>query len=199
MLKYLVVSIALIFMVSTSAMAQGDPAAGKIKGNTCTGCHAIPGYNNTYPTYKVPKLGGQNVSYLVSALKAYRSGDRLHSTMRANAMSLNDQDIEDISAWLASFDRIPAAQAPELPEEISTQVQICTSCHGNDGLAADPSYPALAGQHASYISQALKSYRSGARKNAIMGGFASNLTDQDIEGIANWYSQMSGLTDLADY
>ena len=81
----------------------GDPEAGKIKAYTCTGCHGIPGYNNVYPTYKVPKIGGQNYEYLASALKAYRDGERHHSTMELQASSLSDQDIEDIAAYFASL------------------------------------------------------------------------------------------------
>lgn len=87
---------------ASSAFAAGDAEAGKVKGYTCTGCHGIPGYNNVYPTYKVPKLGGQNEAYIAAALKAYRAGDRLHETMSAQALSLSDQDIDDIAAWLAA-------------------------------------------------------------------------------------------------
>jgi cytochrome c553 len=85
-----------------SALA-GDAEAGKIKSYTCTGCHGIPGYNNVYPTYKVPKIGGQNYEYLVAALKAYRAGERHHSTMTLQASSLADKDIEDIATYFASL------------------------------------------------------------------------------------------------
>ncbi|HET6591835.1 MAG TPA: cytochrome c [Xanthomonadales bacterium] len=81
----------------------GDAEAGKIKAYTCTGCHGIPGYNTVYPTYKVPKIGGQNYEYLALALKAYRAGERHHSTMELQASSLSDQDIEDIAAYFASL------------------------------------------------------------------------------------------------
>ena len=86
-----------------SAFATGDVQAGKIKAYTCTGCHGIPGYNNVYPTYNVPKIGGQNYAYLVAALKAYQNGERDHATMELQALSLNDGDIEDISAYFASL------------------------------------------------------------------------------------------------
>ena len=66
-------------------------------------CHGIPGYNNVYPTYNVPKIGGQNYAYLVAALKAYQNGERDHATMELQALSLNDGDIEDISAYFASL------------------------------------------------------------------------------------------------
>ena len=83
--------------------AAGNVEAGQLKAYTCTGCHGIPGYNNVYPTYKVPKIGGQNYQYLVSALKAYRNGERDHSTMELQANSLSDADIEDVSAYFASL------------------------------------------------------------------------------------------------
>ena len=197
--KFQIFVFLVIVMSATTVVAEGDAEAGKILGYTCTGCHGIPGYNNTYPTYKVPKIGGQNETYLVSALKAYRSGERKHATMQAQAQSMTDQDIENIAAWLARFEKEPAGETSAAPEAISAQVQVCASCHGNDGLAADPSYPALAGQYASYLEHALKSYRNGTRKNAIMGGFAANLTDQDIAGIAEWYSKMKAVRDLAGY
>lgn len=88
---------------ATAAMAAGDAETGQVKAYTCTGCHGIPGYNNIYPTYKVPKIGGQNYEYLVSALKAYRDGERDHATMELQASSLSDDDIEDVSAYFASL------------------------------------------------------------------------------------------------
>jgi len=95
-------TIALMLVTSGALAAEGDPAAGEIKAYTCAGCHGIPGYNNAYPTYNVPKVGGQNYEYLVSALKSYRAGERDHPTMELQASSLSDQDINDISAYFAS-------------------------------------------------------------------------------------------------
>jgi len=86
----------------SAAQADGDAAVGRSKFYTCMGCHGIPNYNNVYPTYRVPKLGGQNAAYIVSALNEYKSGDRAHATMHAQASSLSDQDIADIAAFLAT-------------------------------------------------------------------------------------------------
>jgi len=93
-------------LVAAPAFAQsdtpkGDPAAGQVKFNSCAGCHGIPEYKNAYPTYNVPKLGGQHYNYIVSALTQYASGKRKHSTMHAQASSLSDQDIRDIAAFLS--------------------------------------------------------------------------------------------------
>lgn len=89
------------------AQAAGDPAAGKVKANTCMGCHGIKAYTNVYPTYHVPKLGGQSEAYIVSALMAYKAGERNHPTMHAQAISLSEQDMADIAAFLVSA---PAAK-----------------------------------------------------------------------------------------
>jgi cytochrome c553 len=92
-------------LAAPAVLAGGNADAGRTKANTCMGCHGIPGYTNAYPTYRVPKLGGQTAQYLVAALKAYKSGERPHKTMQGQAASLSDQDIEDIAAWLATAPR----------------------------------------------------------------------------------------------
>ena len=84
------------------ANAAGNIEAGKKRAYTCTGCHGIPGYKNTYPMYSVPRIAGQSETYLVNALNAYKSGERKHPTMAAQAQSFSDQDIADIAAYLAS-------------------------------------------------------------------------------------------------
>lgn len=91
-----------MLLVSAQAVAAGDPAAGRIKAETCLGCHAIPNYANVYPSYSVPKLAGQNADYIVQALKAYLNGQRQHTTMHANASNLSEQDMADIAAFFNS-------------------------------------------------------------------------------------------------
>ena len=77
--------------------------------------------------------------------------------------------------------------------------QVCKTCHGMDGVGIDNTYPKLAGQYADYLEQALKDYRSGARKNPIMAGFAATLTDDDIANVAVYYSTLkeNRITDLS--
>jgi cytochrome c553 len=70
----------------------------------------------------------------------------------------------------------------------------CHACHGADGLGTAPMYPKLAGQHEAYLVYALRGYRSGERKNAIMAGFATGLSDADIADLAAFYSSLDGLT-----
>ena len=89
-------------MCAAPAHADGNAEAGRHKFYTCVGCHGIPNYNNVYPTYRVPKLGGQNADYIANALKEYKSGERSHPTMHAQATTLSDQDIADIAAFLST-------------------------------------------------------------------------------------------------
>lgn len=87
--------------LSGAALAQ-QPAASPLKNNLsmCAGCHGIPGYKTAYPeVYHVPKLGGQSPVYLVNALKAYRSGERSHPSMRGIAAGLSDKDMEELAAY----------------------------------------------------------------------------------------------------
>ncbi|HYG05959.1 MAG TPA: cytochrome c [Stenotrophomonas sp.] len=81
----------------------GNPDKGKILTYTCQGCHGIPGYKNAYPSFRVPKIGGQSSQYLTQALVEYRTGKRKHPTMQAQAQSFSDQDIADISAFLSTL------------------------------------------------------------------------------------------------
>ena len=70
----------------------------------------------------------------------------------------------------------------------------CAGCHAADGNSTIPANPKLAGQHESYLRRALTDYRSGARESAIMAGFATALSDQDIRDLAAWFaSQESSL------
>ena len=91
-----------MLLVSAQAVAAGDPAAGRIKAETCLGCHAIPNYGNVYPSYHVPKLAGQNADYIVAALKGYQAGTRKNTSMHANASNLSEQDMADIAAFFNS-------------------------------------------------------------------------------------------------
>jgi cytochrome c553 len=94
-----------------------------------------------------------------------------------------------LAAGLAQTTR--AAGDPDAGKVIADQK--CKSCHNADGNSTDPQYPRLAGQYADYIVKALSDYKSGARKNPIMSGFASGLSEQDQKNVAAWFSSQSGL------
>ena len=190
-------------LLSSPAQAEGDVEAGKVLAYTCLGCHGIPGYRNPYPSYRVPKLGGQHAAYIEIALKAYRSGERSHATMQAQAGSLSDQDIADIAAYFAS--RGEAEDAPAVTSGVSEgkeKAAACLACHGEKGISVNAIWPNLAGQHEDYLANAMKQYRlanatetngENQRKNAVMGGLAAALSDEDIEVLAAYFAAQKGL------
>ena len=176
----------LLVAANTAVQAAGDAAAGEQKAFTCLGCHGVKHYVNTYPTYHVPKLGGQHEAFLIAAMKAYRDGSRKHATMQANANLLTDQDIEDLAAYFAAQGEEDVDTSDD--RDAPTAAATCAACHAADGNSTVPTNPVLAGQYQSYLEQALKSYRSGDRNNAIMSGFASVLTDDQIAELAQWFA-----------
>lgn len=174
------------------ALADGDPERGRLLGYTCLGCHGIEGYRNAYPSYRVPKLGGQKSAYLEFALRSYRDETRQHHTMQAQGATLTDRDIEDIAAWLArsgvASDDIDAESVADL--EVA---QPCVACHGTAGVNLVPVPPVLSGQHQSYLEEALRQYQEGERGNTVMSGFVAALSDRDIEQLAAFYASQEGL------
>ncbi len=182
-LRLAVVTLALAAAVT--AQAGGDAQRGKQIGYTCLGCHGIDDYKNVYPTYSVPKLVGQHPEYLVAALKSYRGKERAHGTMYAQASSLSDQDIEDVAAYLAGTPLTPGAPTSgAVPTKVA---ELCSACHGRDGVGITGDYPTLSGQHADYLMRALLEYQKGDRKNPVMAPFVGQLSAADIKAVADYY------------
>lgn len=84
------------------AAPVGNAQTGRTLAYTCQGCHGVTGYKNAYPSFHVPRIGGQSAEYLTQALTEYKKGNRKHPTMQAQAQSFSDQDIADLSAYLSS-------------------------------------------------------------------------------------------------
>ena len=185
---------ALSLSLSLGAHAEGDPVSGEKKFYTCYGCHGLDTYKNAYPDYSVPKLRHQTAAYLIAALQEYRSGERPHPTMHAQASSLSDQDMEDIAAYLQG----PEAAQPSAAAsgKAPKQVAACIACHGENGLGVEaaltPKPAVLAGQHVDYLEQALVAYRNGRRKNVVMDGMARLLTtDEDVKIAAAYFANQA--------
>jgi cytochrome c553 len=92
-----------------------------------------------------------------------------------------------IATLLLALAAAPVAYAADLAAGAAKAKEVCAACHGMDGNAPTPDYPRLAGQHRDYLEKVLRDYKSGARKNAIMKGFAAGLSPRDIENVAAYY------------
>jgi len=190
----------IVLIGSQSALAQADAAADAGKPDpergqklfyTCYGCHGVENYKNAYPDYSVPKLRHQHSAYIIAALNEYRSGDRPHATMHAQVVSLSDQDVKDIAAYLQGSE--PVKPSTEDKGSLPKQAAACAACHGGNGTGVpaplEPKPPVLAGQHVDYLEQALTAYHNGRRKNIVMNGMAQLLTsEEDIKAVAEYFA-----------
>jgi cytochrome c553 len=183
----------------------GSAAAGEKKAAMCIGCHGIPAYQASFPEiYKVPMIAGQNAKYIVSALTAYKKGDRKHPTMRAIATSLTDQDMADLAAFYETENKAGdaavnvAAVTPGPAIDVLLKKGNCISCHGdNFSKPIDPAYPKLGGQHADYLYYALKAYQTDknpqvGRNNPIMAGMSRLFTHAELKELSTYLSTVPG-------
>ena len=199
-------ALAVSSVTALSVQAQevkGDVKAAEQKIAMCIGCHGIKGYQASFPeVYKVPMISGQNAKYIVSALNAYKKGERKHPTMRGIADSLSDQDMADIAAYYEQHGKTDAQpQAPRAADaKVAALLQkgACVSCHGdNFSKPGDPRYPKIAGQFQDYLFVALKSYKAEnqgtwGRSNGVMGGIAKQFSNAELKALANYIGSQPG-------
>jgi len=181
-----------IALFPLTAAAEGDVQAGKELGYTCLGCHGIEGYRNAYPSYRVPKLGGQKAGYLEIALRGYRDGTRPHPTMQAQASSLSDQEIADVAAYLASLANEKVAAGGTTGASFE-KAAACAACHGANGISLNAVWPTLAGQHEDYLETALNQYRNGKRTDPVMTAQAALVAEEDVALLARYFAGLEGL------
>ena len=198
--------VASVTVLSANALEiKGDAKAGEKKNAMCIGCHGIVGYQASFPEiHKVPKISGQGEKYIISALNAYKKGERKHPTMRGVSVSLSDQDMADLAVFYAASGVDANAKPLEKAADGSAKAMAlvakgaCVSCHGESlSKPIDPSYPKLAGQHSDYLFVALKAYKVDGnpqvgRGNAIMGGVAKQFTNAELKELANYIGRLPG-------
>lgn len=195
-----------VAFATASVFAQdikGDAAAGAQKNAMCIGCHNIIGYQSSFPeVYKVPMISGQNPGYIDAALHEYKSGERKFPTMRSIAASLTDQDMANLAAYYAADGKkieVPEKPAKAPSSEVSALLEkgACVSCHGeNFSKPISDAYPRIAGQHPDYLYVTLKAYKNpkegpySGRANAIMGGVASQFSNNELKALANYIGSL---------
>jgi cytochrome c553 len=177
---------------------SGDPVAGKDKSQLCQGCHGTEGISIEG---LIPKLAGQYAKYIAKELRNYQSGVRSHQIMNAMAGTINDDDLADIAAYFASRPKMKGAGSDNeigkklfLHGDISRTVVACINCHGVNGKGLTPNtsmFPVIGGQQKDYIRRQLVNFRKDERTNspnAIMNKITHHLTDDEIEGLADYVS-----------
>lgn len=184
--------------LSFSAQAQPvepDMAKGAaVFGQACVACHAADGNSSTPAN---PKLAQQHPEYLIKQLQEYKSGKRANAIMGGLASILSDQDMVNVSYWLASQKATPGAatdaELVRLGERIyrggipDRQIASCAGCHSPNGAGMPSQNPRLSGQHAEYTADQLRQFRSGTRKNNIqMTGVAAKMNDREILAVSEF-------------
>jgi len=160
----------------------------------CAACHGVDG-NSSIPAN--PKLSRQHPEYLVKQLQEYKSGKRANAIMQAFAAQLSDQDMRNISFWLAAQPAKPGfardKELVSLGERIwrggipDRQIAACAGCHSPNGAGIPAQYPRLAGQHADYAAAQLAAFRDGVRKNNIpMNQIAVKMNDREIRAVSDY-------------
>jgi cytochrome c553 len=189
-------------LVSVSASAAGDPAAGEAKAVTCSACHGADG-NSMVPNF--PKLAGLGEKYLLKQMKDIRDGRRPVATMAGQVDNMTDQDLADIAAYFdaqsrstetANADLVDLGRKIYLSGIMERKVAACSGCHSPSGQGNAPAgFPALAGQHADYIATQLTMFRKGYEDPAgrtndgdskIMRTTAFGLSDLEIKAVASF-------------
>ena len=144
-----------------------------------------------------PKLARQHPEYLVKQLQEFKSGKRNNAVMKGFASTLSDDDMKNISFWVASKPAKPGfAKEKELValgEKIyrggiqDRQIAACAGCHSPNGAGIPAQFPRLAGQHADYTAAQLNAFRDGSRKNSIqMSLVAAKMNDREIKAVSDY-------------
>jgi len=207
------VCLALAVLAAPVSWSKGSIEDGATKSAVCTACHGPMG-NSTNPQW--PNLAGQNAAYIIGQLKLFHANERVGKTGDANpammmpmALTLSEQDMEDVAAYFAA--QVPTGgeadpsywkngQKLYTRGDGSRAIPACAACHGPVGAGnPDAGYPALRGQSSVYVLRQLGNYSSDARytKNekgasnggdnaAIMHTVASRLSDEDMRNLASY-------------
>lgn len=191
-------------LLPLSAMAQSKPDAAKgqvIAAKVCAACHNADGNSGIAQN---PVLAGQGYDYLLKQLVAFKKakgqeGARPNAIMTAQVAELSDQDMKDLAAhYTAQKPKGLSARNKELVglgEKIyrggvaDRGIAACAGCHGPAGAGLPSQYPRLAGQHADYTEQQMKSWRAEERDNdpnAMMRMVAKKLNDKEIKAVSDY-------------
>ncbi len=160
----------------------------------CAACHGVDGNSQIVIN---PKLAQQHPEYLIKQLHDFKDDKRADPVMKGFAMMLSDEEMNNISAWLAQQKAQPGyatgKELVQLGERIyrggiaDRNIAACASCHSPNGAGIPSQYPRLAGQHADYTIKQLNTFRDGSRNNSVqMRDVAAKMTDREIKAVADY-------------
>ena len=170
----------------------------QVAQKVCAACHGANG--NSAITLN-PKLAGQHPEYLLKQLTNFKEGIRANAVMAAMVANLTKEDMQALAKYYAgqkqTLGKAKSNGVGSLGEKIyrggiaATGVPACAACHGANGAGIPKQYPRLAGQHADYALQQLRTLRTGERANApMMMTIAAKMTDAEMQAVADYMQGM---------
>ena len=123
----------------------------------------------------------------------------LTTVLAVYALSTIAQDTKPATATapMAAKSEAPKLAKPDLVKGEASYTAVCAACHGADGNSGSPQNPKLAGQHPQYLVKQLQEFKSGKRNNAIMKGFASILSEDDMKNVSYWLTSKTAKSGFA--
>ncbi len=165
-----------------------DIRAGKTLSQPCAGCHGTDGNSIKEG---VPSLAGLQPEYFIPALKSYLQGKRKGAAIMKNfKLSLNQRDVRQLAVFFAAQkrQRSPLGKRLNVADASDALAHRCLGCHGENGNSTHPDIPTLAGQNASYLIKAMRTYRDKKRQNPMMADVAQGLSDEAIRRNAIFFA-----------
>ncbi len=173
----------ILFALTTVTASAAD---GEQLSRQCAACHGVKGIS---PGPVWPNLAGQKAEYLATQIKLFQSGERNEPQMSPFVANLTEADINALADYYASLPSASKTQSESEVAAVNTRA-FCISCHGIKGESVNSEWPNLAGQKSNYILKQLKDYKSGKRKNPLMNQIASEINQQQMDEIADYYSKL---------
>jgi cytochrome c553 len=94
-----------------------------------------------------------------------------------------------LAAYAADQNRLSVSSDLSEYESVINELKQCITCHGANGVTLQPSFPILSGQHFYYLYVQLKDFKSGLRKNDIMGPITADLSKSQMKLLAKYFSE----------
>lgn len=178
---------------------------GNSRGATgCVACHGEKGAGMAEAGY--PRLGGLPKPYLIGQLQAFREGTRKSPIMERIAKALSEAEMEEVAGYYAGLS-VPDTSKPVQDSGLEALgkrlayvgkweagTPACVRCHGQDVQGVAPTFPQLAGQHASYLEKELHRWQDGERHNdpvGLMATVAKSLDDGEIKAVAAYLASIA--------
>lgn len=193
--KHLLTGLIGLFFTMYCNLVSGDTGKTVYEG-VCAACHGsgipgIPQFGDASAWGERIKLGKETL--YEHAIHGFTGNSGMPMPARGGKPELSDDEVKAAVDFMITHSeegaQVESSASPGAPAG-QQSTEACAACHGKDGNSTNPVWPKLAGQHADYIIKQLKDFQEGKRSNPLMSPVAENLTEQDMQSLADTFSSM---------